>query len=110
MSSDSSVDNLAEKEDKTQHKQNEFYVLYLYVAGKTIRSRWAIKELRGICNEYLPNRHEIRVVDIFEQPELAESDHVVATPTLIKKLPMPVRQFIGDMSDHESMLFGLDIW
>ncbi|NJN71324.1 MAG: circadian clock protein KaiB [Limnothrix sp. RL_2_0] len=112
MPSDPPTDSL--KDDavdlKTQHKKKEFYVLYLYVAGKSIRSRGAINQLRNICHQYLKDRHEIRVIDIYEQPELAEKDHVVATPTLVKKLPPPLRKFIGDLSDHESILFGLDIW
>lgn len=99
-----------EQDLKTQHKKKDFYVLHLYVAGKSIRSHGAINQLRSICNQYLENRHEIRIVDIYEQPELAEKDHVVATPTLVKKLPPPLRKFIGDLSDHESILFGLDIW
>lgn len=95
---------------KTQHKQEEFYVLYLYVAGKSSNSRWAINELQQICQEYLRDRHEIRIIDIYENPEMAEMDRVVATPTLIKKLPPPLRKFIGDLSDRESILIGLDIW
>lgn len=85
-------------------------MLYLYVAGRTSNSRSAIKQLKGICNEYLVGRHEIRVIDIYEHPDLAESDHIVATPTLIKKLPPPLRKLIGDLSDRESLLIGLDIW
>jgi circadian clock protein KaiB len=112
MSPDPPADRLEDSAQdlKTQHKKKDFYVLHLYVAGKSIRSRGAIKALHDICNEYLKDRHEIRVVDIYEQPELAEADHVVATPTLVKKLPPPLRKFIGDLSDHENILFCLDIW
>ncbi|MBV5261045.1 circadian clock protein KaiB [Synechococcus moorigangaii CMS01] len=112
MASDSSNDPLL-KMDSTppiHHKQHEFYVLYLYVAGSNSHSRWAINELESICREYLPNRHEIRIIDIYEHPDLAESERIVATPTLIKKLPPPLRKFIGDLSDRESILIGLDIW
>ena len=91
-------------------QNDEFYVLYLYVAGKTSNSRWAIQQLQSICKEYLAGRHEIKVIDIYENPELAESDHIVATPTLIKKLPPPLRKLIGDLSDRERLLIGLDIW
>lgn len=112
MPSDAFQDHNADDQPspETQHREQEFYVLYLYIAGKNIRSRTAIQKLRDICTEYLPNRHEIRVIDIYEQPELAESDRVVVTPTLVKKLPPPLRKFIGDLSDRESILFGLDIW
>lgn len=92
------------------NQSDEFYVLYLYVAGKTSNSRWAIQQLQSICKEYLADRHEIKVIDIYEHPELAESDHIVATPTLIKKLPPPLRKLIGDLSDRERLLIGLDIW
>ncbi|BAW96211.1 circadian clock protein KaiB [[Synechococcus] sp. NIES-970] len=94
----------------THHKQHEFYVLYLYVAGSSSNSRWAINELENICQEYLSDRHEIRIIDVYEHPDLAESERIVATPTLIKKLPPPLRKFIGDLSDRESILIGLDIW
>jgi circadian clock protein KaiB len=92
------------------HNPEEFYVLYLYVAGKSTNSRWAINELHEVCQEYLAGRHEIRVIDIYEHPELAESDRIVVTPTLIKKLPPPLRKLLGDLSDRDSLLLGLDIW
>ncbi|OKH10889.1 circadian clock KaiB family protein [[Limnothrix rosea] IAM M-220] len=115
MSSDSHQGNAFNFGHSTEpqlqhHDEKEFYVLYLYVAGKTSNSRQAIKQLHKICNEYLAERHEIRIIDIYEHPDLAESDHIVATPTLIKKLPPPLRKLIGDLSDRESLLIGLDIW
>ena len=112
MSSDSSDKRMAPNwmQPQSGKHDSEFYVLYLYVAGKTSKSRWAIKQLYEICNEYLAGRHEIRVIDIYENPEMAESDHIVATPTLIKKLPPPLRKLIGDLSDRESLLIGLDIF
>lgn len=111
MASDFSMERSHNEElQHTPQTQDGFYVLYLYVAGKNSDSRWAINELHNICNEYLRDRHEVRIIDVYERPDLAELDHIVATPTLIKKLPPPLRKFIGDLSDRESILIGLDIW
>jgi circadian clock protein KaiB len=85
------------------------YLLVLYVAGASARSRRAILNLERICGQYLPSRCEIRVVDIFQQPELAKEAQLLASPTLIKKLPLPIRQIIGDLSDTERVLAGIDL-
>lgn len=85
------------------------YVLRLYVTGKTPNSLRAIASLKEVCEEYLHGRYHLQVIDIYQQPDLAEGDQIVATPTLIKKLPAPLRRLIGDMSNRERVLVGLDL-
>lgn len=85
------------------------YILKLYVTGRTTRSSKAINNLRRICAEDLHDRYELVVIDILEHPELAEEEKIIATPTLIKELPPPIRRIIGDLSDHDTVLLGLDI-
>ena len=84
-------------------------ILRLYVTGQTPRSQRAIANLRRICDEQLTNRYEIVVIDILERPQLAEDEKIIATPTLIKALPMPLRRVIGDLSDVDQVLLGLDL-
>ncbi len=85
------------------------YRLRLVVAGSTVRSRRAIENLRKICNEHLDKQVDLEVIDIFQQPELAEKYQVVAAPTLVKLLPAPIRRIIGDLSQESRVLRGLDI-
>jgi circadian clock protein KaiB len=85
------------------------YVLRLYVTGSTTRSARAISNIRKICEEHLEGRYDLEVVDISEHPTLAEGEQIIAAPTLIKKLPLPLRRFIGDMSHTERILLGLDL-
>jgi len=85
------------------------FLLKLYITGHTTRSERAIKNLRRICNEELNGRYEMQVTDILEQPQLAEDEKILATPTLIKALPLPLRRIIGDLSDTEKVLIGLDL-
>jgi len=83
--------------------------LILYIAGVTPRSTNAIINIKKICEKYLKGRYELEVIDIYKQPVLAKGEQVLAVPTLIKKLPLPLRKFIGDMSDTERILVGLDL-
>jgi circadian clock protein KaiB len=85
------------------------YVLRLYVAGTTPNSVRAIENIKRICEEYLKGRYDLEVVDIYQQPMLAKGDQIIAVPTLIKKLPLPLRKYIGDMSTTERILVGLDL-
>lgn len=85
------------------------YVLRLYVTGMTPRSTEAIKNLQAICGEYLEGRFELEVIDIYQQQVLTQGEQIVAAPTLIKKLPLPMRRLVGDMSDREHVLLGLDL-
>ncbi len=83
--------------------------LRLYVAGMTPRSARAIANIKKICDEHLKGLYALQVIDIYQQPVLAEGDQIIAVPTLIKKLPPPLRRFIGDLSDRERVLIGLDL-
>jgi circadian clock protein KaiB len=85
------------------------YVLRLYVTGMTPRSTQAIKNLQTICDEYLAGRYDLDVIDIYQQPVLAKGEQIVAAPTLIRKLPLPMRRLVGDMSKREHVLMGLDL-
>jgi circadian clock protein KaiB len=85
------------------------YLLRLYVTGMTSRSARAVKNLRTICDEYLAGRYDLEVVDIYQQPVLTKGEQIIAAPTLIKKLPLPMRRIIGDMSNRERVLLGLDL-
>lgn len=83
--------------------------LRLYVAGQTPRSLSAFKNLKGICEVYLQGKYHIEVIDLMENPMLARGDQILAIPTLVRKLPQPIRKIIGDLSDTERVLVGLDI-
>ena len=83
--------------------------LRLYVAGQTPRSLTAFKNLKEICEEYLKGKYHIEVIDLMENPTLARGDQILAIPTLVRKLPQPIRKIIGDLSNTERVLVGLDI-
>jgi circadian clock protein KaiB len=83
--------------------------LKLYVAGKTQKSITALKNLQNYCEEYLEGKYRIEVVDLLKTPQLAEGDQIFAVPTLVKKVPEPIRKIIGDLSDKEKVLVGLNI-
>ena len=85
------------------------YLLKLYVSGDTPRARIAIENLRRLCEEELEGQYELEIIDVLEHPQLAEDEKVLATPTLIKSLPPPLRRVIGDLSDTEKVLLGLDL-
>jgi circadian clock protein KaiB len=85
------------------------YVLRLYVSGMTPRSARAVRNLQEICDEYLEGRYDLEVIDIYQQPVLTKGEQIIAAPTLIKKLPLPMRRIIGDMSNKDRVLLGLDL-
>jgi circadian clock protein KaiB len=85
------------------------YVLRLYVTGMTPKSTQAIANVEKLCKKHLAGRYELEVIDIYQQPELAKGEQIIAAPTLIKKLPLPLRRFIGDMSDTERLLVNIDL-
>lgn len=89
--------------------QKEKYVLRLYVAGITPQSTRAVANVLRICQEELKGRYALEVVDLYQQPGLAKGEQIIAAPTLIKKLPLPLRRIIGDMSNTERVLVGLDL-
>jgi circadian clock protein KaiB len=88
---------------------NNHYTMRLYISGFSPKSQRAIDNLKAICEEHLKDRYEMEVIDIFQQPELAKAGQIIAAPTLIKELPLPLRRFIGDMSQTEKILVGLEI-
>lgn len=88
---------------------DERWILRLYVAGQTPRSLRAVANLEKICSEQLQGRYKLEVIDLYQQPQLAQGEQIVAVPALIKRLPAPLRIVIGDMSDKERVLIGLDL-
>lgn len=87
----------------------EFYDLRLYIAGQTTRSLAAMANLVKLCGEHLEGRYHIEVIDLLERPQLAQGDQILALPTLVRRLPRPIRKLIGDLSDAERTLVGLDL-
>ena len=98
----------ASETQPTQAKSDTF-ILRLYVAGQTPKSLMAFANLKKICEEHLKGQYTIEVVDLLENPTLAHSDQILAIPTLVRKLPKPVRKIIGDLSNTERVLIGLDL-
>ena len=91
------------------HQAAADYILRLYVAGLMPKSTLAIANMKRICEEHLQGQYELEVIDLYQQPQLAQGDQIVAVPTLIRKLPPPLRRIIGDMSNTERVLLGLDL-
>jgi len=87
----------------------KLYELRLYIAGQTTKSVAALNNLKRYCEEHLKDQYTIEVIDLLKQPQLAEGDQIFAVPTLVKKVPEPVRKIIGDLSNEEKVLVGLDI-
>ncbi len=86
------------------------YILRLYVVGSSIRSLRAIYNLKKLCEEHLPDGYELEVIDIYKNPAAAREEQIIAAPTLIKKLPAPLRRFVGDLSNTQKLLVGMDIY
>jgi circadian clock protein KaiB len=104
------VKTSTEEFEKAAAMQNRAkYVLRLYVTGMTPKSTRAIANVRKLCEQYLEGVYELKVIDIYQQPKLAKGEQIIATPTLIKQLPLPLRKLIGDMSDTEKFLVGIDL-
>ena len=94
------------------HHQGGFlatYLLKLYVTGSSPRAETAVANLRRICEEELRGRYELQVIDVLKEPQLAEDEKILATPTLIKQVPPPLRRVIGDLSDTGKVLLGLEV-
>jgi circadian clock protein KaiB len=85
------------------------YVLRLYVSGMTHRSTEAVANLSALCRQHLAGRYDLEVIDVQQHPELAESERLVATPVLVKELPLPMRRFIGNLADEERVLVALEV-
>ena len=97
------------KRNTTKSESSERWDLRLYVAGQTARAIAAFENLRRICEEHLPGQYRIEVIDLLKNPQLAKGDQILAVPTLVRKLPEPVRKIIGDLSNTERVLVGLDV-
>ncbi len=95
--------------DDAPEPDGELFELRLYVAGHSPRSVRALENLRKVCDEHLAGRYRVEVIDLLVQPALARGDEIVAVPTLVRKLPEPVRKIIGDLSDTEQVLVGLQL-
>ena len=98
-----------EFEESMKNSENDIYILRLYITGMTPNSKRAVENVKRICEEHLKGRYELEVIDIYQQPTLAQQEQIIAAPTLIKKLPGPLRRLIGDMSNTEKVLIGLDL-
>lgn len=96
-------------QEPAEAENGEVYILRLYVAGQTPKSLAAFANLKRICEEHLAGRYTIEVIDLAEHPRLASGDQIVAVPTLVRRLPPPLRKIIGDLSDTEKVLVGLDL-
>ncbi len=96
-------------EKKATAPKESRWMLRLYVAGEASKSLTAISHPKKICEQYLPNRYAIEVVDLAKHPELAQKDQIIALPTLVRKLPEPVRRVIGDLSNLDRVLVGMDL-
>ena len=94
---------------KPAKQKSDPFLLRLYVAGQTPKSMTAFANLKNICEEHLAGRYQIEVVDLLKNPTLARGDQILAIPTLVRKLPEPVRKIIGDLSNTERVLIGLDL-
>jgi circadian clock protein KaiB len=96
-------------EAATRDAKAQKYVLRLYVAGLTPRSQEAIRAVTAICEENLAGRYDLEVIDLYQPPTLAKGEQIIAAPTLIKRLPAPLRRFIGSMANKDKILVGLDL-
>ena len=96
-------------EQELSQPRREKYVLRLYVTGRTPRSTRAIENIRNICEAYLEGRYELEIIDIYQKSSLSQGEQIIAAPTLIKKLPLPLRRLVGDLSNEERVLLGLDL-
>jgi circadian clock protein KaiB len=102
-----SEDDAWDRKDPNQN--NTRYVLRLYITGSTPRSQEAIRNIKRICEENLHDRYDLEIIDVYQQPELAKKEQILAAPTLIKELPLPLRKLVGDMSNREKVIAGLEI-
>ena len=93
----------------TPERERDKWILRLYVAGQTPKCIAAFTNLKKICAEYLDDRYQIEIIDLLENPQLARGDQILAIPTLVRNLPEPVRKIIGDLSNTEKVLVGLDL-
>jgi circadian clock protein KaiB len=96
-------------EEPRSHANPAKYLLRLYVSRSTFKSQLAVENIKRVCEEHLNGRYDLEVIDISKHPNLARDEQIVAVPTLIKRLPLPLQRLVGDMSDLRKVLFGLDL-
>jgi len=94
---------------RTGAKKKHRYALRLYITGQTPRSLQSVENLRTLCDKYIPGQFDLEVVDIYQQPAMAAAGQIIAAPTLIKSMPLPLRRLVGDFSDSERVILGLDL-
>jgi circadian clock protein KaiB len=109
MNNDEMSETTKKFEQLASEEQKDTYVLRLYIAGNTARSAEAIVNIREICETRLKGRYTLEVIDIYQQPGLAKGEQIIAVPTLIKFLPLPLKKIIGDLSKTERVIYGLDL-
>ncbi|NUN65019.1 thiol-disulfide isomerase [Pseudanabaena biceps] len=97
-------------EQSLSESKDKHYILRLYIAGTTIQSVTALRNIKKICEEHLQGRYELEVIDIYQQAEALTSENIIAVPTLIKHLPLPLQKMIGNLSNTEKVLIGLDLF
>ncbi len=102
-------DSSARSGKKSKVSKKQEYILRLYIAGMTPKSKRAIVNIKALCDGHLKDRYELEVIDILRNPVLAFGEQIIATPTLIRKLPLPIQQFIGDLTEAERVLVGVDL-
>jgi circadian clock protein KaiB len=99
----------AKRQKKAAKPGRARYKLRLYITGQTPRSLQSVENLRALCDRYLPNQFDLEIVDIYQQPAMAKEGQIIAAPTLIKSMPLPLRRLVGDFSDRERVILGLDL-
>lgn len=103
------MSDLSDYEESVNKAGEEKYVLRLFITGMTPNSKKAVENIKNICQEHLEGRYELEVIDMYQQPDLAAGEQIIAAPTLVKILPSPLKRLIGDLSDTEKVLSGLNI-
>jgi circadian clock protein KaiB len=101
--------NRAKTRRKPRKGARARYILRLYVTGQTPKSLQSVENLRALCDKYLPGQFDLEVIDIYQQPAMAAAGQIIAAPTLIKSMPLPLRRLVGDFSDQERVILGLDL-
>jgi circadian clock protein KaiB len=99
----------AAKRKQSSVSEDSHYVLRLYVTGQTPRSLQSVENLQRLCEKHLPGRFDLQVIDIYQQPALAAEGQIIAAPTLVKAMPLPLRRLVGDFSDANRVVLGLDL-
>jgi circadian clock protein KaiB len=94
---------------KSRKSAGPRYILRLYITGQTRRSLQSVENLRALCDKYLPGQFDLKIIDIYQQPAMAKEGQIIAAPTLIKSMPLPLRRLVGDFSDKERVILGLDL-